>query len=163
MKDYKQKYEEALERAKEINNEQRAQPFNIMTKVFPELKESMATIKAFTNLQQSKKLAEILPLESADMWWLYVTAQGKHIAMMYEEPDPHYIARMESYGIKDAAIRCWSLGALLDVLPNYQLQTQDDGIGILCSCNGNFNIVTADNPVDACVAMIDKLHELKML
>ena len=33
-------YDEAIERAKEINNEQRAQPFNVMTRVFPELKES---------------------------------------------------------------------------------------------------------------------------
>ena len=30
----------------------------------------MATIKAYTDLSQSKKLAEILPLESADMnYW----------------------------------------------------------------------------------------------
>ena len=42
----------------------------------------MATIKSFTSLEQSRKLAEILPPESADMWWLYVTSQGKHIAMM---------------------------------------------------------------------------------
>ena len=40
MENYEQKYKEALERAKEINNEQRAQPFNVMTRVFPELKES---------------------------------------------------------------------------------------------------------------------------
>ena len=33
------RYDEALERAKEINNEQHAQPFNVMTRVFPELKE----------------------------------------------------------------------------------------------------------------------------
>jgi len=33
-------YDKALERAREINNEQRAQPFNVMTRVFPELKES---------------------------------------------------------------------------------------------------------------------------
>lgn len=33
-------YDEALKRAKEINNEQRAQPFNLMTKLFPELAES---------------------------------------------------------------------------------------------------------------------------
>lgn len=33
-------YDEAIEIAKEINNEQRAQPFNVMTRVFPELKES---------------------------------------------------------------------------------------------------------------------------
>ena len=29
----------------------------------------MATIKSFTDLEQSKKLAEILPLETADMCW----------------------------------------------------------------------------------------------
>jgi hypothetical protein len=34
------RYDEAIEIAKEINNEQRAQPFNIMTRVFPELAES---------------------------------------------------------------------------------------------------------------------------
>ena len=33
-------YDEAIERAKEIHNEHKAQPFNIMLKVFPELKES---------------------------------------------------------------------------------------------------------------------------
>ena len=73
-------------------------------------------MKAYTDIEQSKKLAEILPIESADMWWLYVTSQGKHIAMMYEEPDPHYLARMESYGIKNAAIPCWSLAALLGLI-----------------------------------------------
>lgn len=38
--DYEKKYKEALERAKEINNEHKAHPFDIMLKVFPELKES---------------------------------------------------------------------------------------------------------------------------
>lgn len=37
---YKKKYEEALERAKEIHAEKRAQPFDVMTKIFPEIKES---------------------------------------------------------------------------------------------------------------------------
>lgn len=32
-------YDEALERAKKINNEHKAQPFDVMLKVFPELKE----------------------------------------------------------------------------------------------------------------------------
>ena len=35
-----QRYDEAIKIAREINNEQRAQPFNVMTRVFPELKES---------------------------------------------------------------------------------------------------------------------------
>ena len=33
-------YDEAIKRAKEINNEQRAQPFDVMTRVFTELRES---------------------------------------------------------------------------------------------------------------------------
>lgn len=128
----------------------------------------MATIKSYTDINQSKKLADILPLESADMWWLYITAQGKHIAMMYEEPDPHYLARMESYGIKDAAIRCWSLAALLNTLPEYNLQRTDWGDKteykiVVTTDEDYYASKNYDNPVDACVAMIEKLNELKML
>lgn len=31
----------------------------------------MATIKSYTDIEQSKKLAQILPLKSADMYYLY--------------------------------------------------------------------------------------------
>lgn len=37
--DYEKAYKEALERAKEINNERKAQPFDVMTRVFSELRE----------------------------------------------------------------------------------------------------------------------------
>lgn len=40
MEEKAKRYDEALEKAKEINNEKCAQPFNVMTRVFPELKES---------------------------------------------------------------------------------------------------------------------------
>ena len=39
--DYEKAYKEALERAREIHNEHRAQCFDVMVKVFPELKESV--------------------------------------------------------------------------------------------------------------------------
>ena len=121
----------------------------------------MTTIKSYTDIPQSKKLAEILPLESADMWWLYITAQGKHIAMMYEEPDPHYLARMESYGIKNAAIRCWSLAALLAVLPEYTLKNSKFYETVALWCQGIS--VECDNIVDACYEMIMRLNELNLL
>ena len=38
--DYEKKYKEALERARKIHNEHQAQCFDVMVKVFPELKES---------------------------------------------------------------------------------------------------------------------------
>ena len=119
-------------------------------------------MKAYTDIERSKVLAKILPLESADMFY-------------NEEPDEPYpkdivdskypmvIREGQKCCLEEYGIPCWSLAALLGVLPNYQLQTQDDGIGILCSCKRKFNIVTADNPVNACVAMIEKLHELNLL
>lgn len=137
-------------------------------------------MKSYTDLEQSRKLAEILPLESADMWWLYVTSQGKHIAMMYEEPDPHYIARMESYGIKDAAIRCWSLAVLLSVLPFHLIvNNQRYAFSMHKGLNKDgetymleYNVFNTDvclcsteyynNPVDACYEMILKLKELNL-
>ena len=121
-------------------------------------------MKSYTDIEQSKKLAEILPIESADMWWLYITAQGKHIAMMHEEPDPHYLARMESYGIKNAAIPCWSLAALLGFIPNYKLSSEHNYH--TCTAETSFGEETVgwfDSPVDACFEMILKLKELKLL
>ena len=113
-------------------------------------------MKSYTDIDQSYKLAEILPLESADMLFqlgedkyadsIRVPLTKKHWEQMMPDINP-----------------CWSLAALLSILPNYQMQTQDDGIGILCSCNGKFNIITADNPIDVCYELILKLNELKML
>lgn len=124
--------------------------------------------KAFTDLEQSNKLAEILPIESADMWWLYITAQGKHIAMMHEEPDPNYLARMERYGITDAAIPCWSLAALLDNIPQIKLDSIKQYDKKLWRCCTYFasdwhNSDWCDNPIDACVNIILTLHEHKFL
>lgn len=115
----------------------------------------MATIKSFTSVEQSRKLAEILPIESADMRY-----QAYYDNMNNLKHVPRFVSTIIPLKVD---IPCWSLAALLSVLPNYQLQTQDDGIGILCSCKGKFNIVTADNHIDACVAMIEKLHKLKLL
>lgn len=121
----------------------------------------MAVIKVYTNIEQSKKLAEILPLESADGTWKRYAICGDALNMPKEIQYIHIETPFRLYS--GIGTPCWSLAALLNVLPNYQMQTQDDGIGILCSCNGKFNIVTADNPVDACYGMIIKLNEQKLL
>jgi hypothetical protein len=122
-------------------------------------------MKAYTDLEQSKKLAEILPLESADMlYWA-----GEYITHSYMEGQH-----------KDEQVPIWSLAALLDVLPNnenistnlskggYRISTLEYTnswfVDYEDETNGLNNCVTsADNPVDACVAMIERLHELKML
>ena len=116
----------------------------------------MGTNKSYTDIEQSKKLAEILPLETADM--LYYCNKSNN-TLISQCPF------IRSFNEKDAFsyLYCWSLSALLGVLSNYYVETQEDGIELLCVCNGKFNVVTANNPVDACYEMILRLHELKML
>ena len=126
----------------------------------------MATIKSYSDLQQSRKLAEILPLESADMYW-YLATKDNHKARFNEG--------YNEYG--DFELPCWSLAALLSVLPQGEYEDTDLCFGgyegdkyipeWFCSYEQQepfiLEICHADNPVDACVAMIEKLHELKML
>ncbi len=113
----------------------------------------MATIKSFTDLSQSKKLAEILPLESADM--VYTMTNGYHTPWVRRE-------RIEELDTDDVC--AWSLAALLSVLPDYTLQTNTDGtVFVVCENRKPMISDTYDNPVDACVAMIEKLHELNLL
>lgn len=122
----------------------------------------MATIKSYTDLEQSKKLVEILPLESADM--IYTMVNGYHTPFIRIE------TIKEMY---EDDVLCWSLTALLDVLP-----TLDGRNAILCKdirydewhicyhSTATLSVIDTeryDNPVDACVAMIERLHELKML
>lgn len=128
----------------------------------------MATIKSYTDIEQSRKLAKILPIESADMFYADLLVGSTH----------QYISHhLETYGFETfedtkrkeskhlSFLPCWSLAALIGVLPrieglkpvldleiNYIQYPSDIDLG-----------ATADNPVDACVAMIEKLHELKML
>lgn len=114
----------------------------------------MATIKSYTDISQSKKLAEILPIESADMYWW---SSGKR----------YYIEAMDDgdFNEEEGHIRAWSLSALLGVLPEIQggkpVIALDDNY-ITYPHMSDLHI-KADNLVDACVAMIEKLHELKLL
>lgn len=65
-------------------------------------------MKSYTNIPQSKKLAEKLPLRSADMHYERVYFEGKKSDWFVKLGPP----------IKsDDIIPCWSLAALLQVLP----------------------------------------------
>ena len=63
-------------------------------------------MKAYTDITQSKRLAKILPIESADMW--------------YGNEDPYKIAigQWNDNEHDEDDIPCWSLAALFDLLPN---------------------------------------------
>lgn len=113
----------------------------------------MATIKSYTDIEQSKKLAEILPLESADMQWFLEEDYG--IVQIKEE--------LQDWG-GDCTIPCWSLAALLGILHDYTLQTNTDGtVFVVCESKKPMISDAYYNPVDACVAMIENLHKLNLL
>ena len=128
--------------------------------------------KTCTNLEQSKKLAEILPLESADMRiGNYVGKSGT-----VDGTNIHYYPKGESFGAPEI-IYAWSLAALLDVLPKicYPVKDhptyltlgkpKDKWCALYWDTTGmqDGEQTLADNPVDACVEMIIKLHDQKLL
>ena len=81
----------------------------------------METIKSYTDIPQSKRLAEFLPLESADMF--YDGVQDLYKEKVYNIPingssitvrTGHIITEK---GVKaNLLLPCWSLSALLNIL-----------------------------------------------
>lgn len=117
--------------------------------------------KAYTSLEQSKKLAEILSIESADMCYREWKRDTKNIR----------IANVGTAGESD--LPCWSLAALLNVLPDSiynntyefsQLEFTKKSVAYKHGTTDSIKIgALKDNLVDACYEMILKLNELKML
>lgn len=149
----------------------------------------MATIRAYTTIEQSRKLAEILSLESADMVLLheepYETSDSKFdglhqaLCVPFSKYDKTWRQKYKNIHY----FPCWSLTALLGVLPNNEHITttlsrggwkiepveyidkwfceyEDEADEDISSKNFS---VSADNPIDACYEMILRLHERKML
>ena len=135
----------------------------------------MVTIKAYTDLEQSKKLAEILPIESADMHyskdfdgsWFVDLAEYTSVKI------PKYVGNIEEH-----LLPCWSLAALLGIIKKYGLidlrflTSTFDGRGehltnVWCCTFDNINAVSfdiyADNPIDTCYEAILKLKEKNLL
>lgn len=102
-------------------------------------------MKAYTDLDQSKKLAGFLPIESADMCWT-----------PFDEKWDAYIGAPNPDAIKKE-IPCWSLTALLNVLPSATLDSSHDHYYRL-HCNEKFTD-WYDNPIDVCVNMVFRLYE----
>ena len=113
-------------------------------------------MKSYTSIEQSKKLAEFLSLESADMYYV------------------DDISAEFGRGWHSQHIPCWSLASLLSVLPS--IITRKGKIRFLTlEKAGAYNLYykspdrldelweTKEDVVDACYEMILKLHEQKLL
>lgn len=120
--------------------------------------------KICTDIDQSKKLAEILPIGSNDM---------------YYEPSAGFNTHPSEVRIGDIkyahplSIPCWSLAALFNVLPEIngvnlkfeRVKAEDgyNGYYYHIEYEGIILIPYSKNLVDACYEMILKLHEQKLL
>ena len=110
-------------------------------------------MKSYTDLPQSKKLAEILPIESADMKILSFGIDIKRRVVPIDD-----IAVLN----KEDEIPCWSLAALLNVLPKYELYNFGNTIQLDVNKEA---LATEDDEtlLDLVVNMIIHLHEQKLL
>jgi hypothetical protein len=128
--------------------------------------------KICTDIDQSKKLAEILPLESADMRYHTISHYNPY-------PCDEIVYTVDFGKVSGIDIPCWSLAALLSVIPKHidynvlriDISENDFAIWYDDSSYDEFGYgvntelpdITMECPVDACVDMIIKLHEQKLL
>lgn len=131
-------------------------------------------MKSFTDISQSKVLAKILPIESADMHYNNASIKGINYVDEYgaELMDYNNAQKVLSkYLINPmfGVIPCWSLSALLNVLPKSVrlIGTPKDSYWYCEAVNANDQWYagweSADNPIDACYNLIIRLNKLKML
>lgn len=141
-------------------------------------------MKAYTDIEQSKKLAEILPIESADSHYVRKSTdfRGNPVDGKWSEPRygntnskyAHYVVQNFSSYEK---LPCWSLSALLDYMHKVDLFPD------ITDFNGEFKLVVSyvneegekilgnvqtiisrnENLIDGCVEMIVKLNEQNLL
>ena len=120
-------------------------------------------MKAYTDLEQSRKLAEILPIKSADMCYIQDLLAG----CKYGDYKPYIGDLIPAYG--QGKIPCWSLTALLEVIRvecRMEKTPLDQSGEFTYSMVDDYNSIRTfecDNPVDACFEMILKLNEQNLL
>ena len=115
-------------------------------------------MKSCTDLNRSKKLLEFLSPESADNVIVkFGDREGiKTVVMPKETLD---VLRTPFSDIRNVT-PCWSLTALMDVLDRGALFKTPKGWA--CQTYIEYKAITSDyysNPIDACMDMIEKLHE----
>ena len=137
-------------------------------------------MKTFTDIEQSKKLAEILPTESADMHYVRKTCDfmgnpvdGKWSTPKYGSPNSEHANYMVQNFTNYEKLPCWSLAALFDILSNRANSIDEDAIVELSSyknvewdlsiSNSWLDVVTKPEPIDACVEMVLTLKERNLL
>lgn len=127
--------------------------------------------KSFTDIEQSKKLAKILPLESADMWHHGFFNPRRMCKIEYNPPAPYHSVTHQW------DCPCWSLAALLnylreiDFFPKIEVDKHSVTMNISYYNEDEGKLLKpvheisteAENFIDACYEMIIKLKEQNLL
>ena len=118
-------------------------------------------IKAYTDIAQSKKLAEILPHKTADNTYERVVISGCNLDIPEEQ---QYIHRDIPFTyFSGVGVPCWSLAALLNVISYPTLAQDYNGKWSCMEFPGDEEVEGCENPIDACYKIILELHEQKLL
>ncbi len=118
-------------------------------------------MKPYTELGKSKILTEILPEESADHF--------HNIGHIHTDGPRYEFIEQKIYCDDTSAYwPCWSLAALLDVLPQVKLDSIKQYDKKLWRCCAYYLSDWHDSdwheePIDACYELILKLHEQNIL
>ena len=116
--------------------------------------------KVFTSLEQSKKLAKILPITSIDFVWCIFSDGSTRLLRM----DDWEVSEYAKSNVE--IIPCFSLVSLLEALPYPTLYQQRDGawgLDVWVEQVKPYSVKNAICEIDACYEMILKLHDLKLL
>lgn len=123
-------------------------------------------IKGYTDIKQSQILAEILPTESADMSYSIIHNIGQ---------EPYHCNVPTFTHATNGNIPCWSLSALLRVIPKHindynvlRIDISDKDFAIWYDeigygVNNELPNITEEFAVDACVNTIIKLKEMNLI
>lgn len=116
-------------------------------------------MKSYTDIVQSKQLAKILPIESADMIRYYSKEDRSYVITDF--PDDAMFSEDD--------IPAWSLSALLDLLPeqsNLSKRYAEDCETMtywIWISSFDYESEEYTNPIDACYEMVLKLKEENLL
>jgi hypothetical protein len=128
-------------------------------------------MKSFTDLGQSKKLAKILRIESADMCYIKHASSDNPTWRFDNDIPPMILGNVPINEVSGETLPCWSLAALLNVLQRMEylkifidLSSELDSNKVaIYYASVDTPYIVKDNLVDACYEMILKLHEFKLL
>jgi len=112
-----------------------------------------------TSIEQSKKLVELcIDVNTADMCYCPIMNidSGNNEGYL-KTPECYSFSEFKNFAVP--YLPAWSLSALLKLMPNYQIQTQDNCIGILYGCKEEIKIIEGETPIDAVFEMVCWLLE----